>query len=337
MVMKDKLRQLYEALDGHAQLLIIPHNDPDPDAIAAAVGLGYLVRETLGIDARIRYRGIIGRAENKALVRYLNQPLRKLRFGKIEPEIPVALVDTQPGAGNNPLPKHFAARIVIDHHNRGNASSQTCFMDVRPEMGSTTSIVTEYLRTANLDIPSSLATALFYGIKSDTMGLGRGASPKDAEVYFYLLPRIDVDALVNIERAQVPATYFKSLMAALQATRLYDRDLVISYLGVLNYPDLGAEIADLLLRLRDVKWVICMGVYKRDLILSVRSRSHQIGAGDLVLQIVGDLGTAGGHGTMAGGQIRLNQHDPFSISEELTKKAIEVIKGVVSSDGKPLI
>jgi nanoRNase/pAp phosphatase (c-di-AMP/oligoRNAs hydrolase) len=105
----------------------------------------------------------------------------------------------------------------------------------------------------------------------------------------------------------------------------------------MNYPDLGAEIADLLLRLQDVKWVICMSVYDRDLILSVRSRSQEVGAGDLVLQIVGGQGTAGGHGTMAGGHIRITQSNPFLLSDQLTKKALEIIKGKRSYQGKPLI
>jgi len=101
--MMDKLEQLREVLYGHSQLLIIPHNDPDPDAIASAVGLQYLVAEMFGIKAQIRYRGIIGWAENRALVRYLKHPLHKLKHKKINQDIPLALIDTQPGAGNNPL------------------------------------------------------------------------------------------------------------------------------------------------------------------------------------------------------------------------------------------
>jgi nanoRNase/pAp phosphatase (c-di-AMP/oligoRNAs hydrolase) len=357
MLMTEAYKKLHEVLEGDSQLLILPHNDPDPDAIAASLGLCYLVTERFGMDARVRYRGIIGRAENKALVQYLNYPIRKLNRSEFKQDIPIALVDTQPGTGNNPLPKRIPARIVIDHHAwqetfsqetfsqetfsqetfSQETSSQVRFVDVRPDIGASSTIVTEYLQAAELEIPAPLATALFYGIKTDTMGLGRGVSPHDTAAYFFLQPRVDVDALVRIERAQVPAFYFKSLTSALNNARLYDKDLLISHLGVMNYPDLGAEIADLLLRLQDVKWVICIGVYERDLILSVRSRSRELGAGELVLQIVGDLGTAGGHGTMAGGQIRLNHRDPFSLTDHLTKKALRIIKGNESYHGKPLI
>ena len=332
----DKLERLREVLDGQSQLLIIPHNDPDPDAIATAVGLRYLVTEMFDIQARIGHHGIIGRAENKALVRYLKYPLKRLSPREIDQDIPVALIDTQPGAANHPLSKTIQPRIVIDHHTLKDSLSQIPFADVRPEIGASATIVTEYLQTASIDIPSSLATALFYGIKTDTMGLGRGASPNDIAAYFYLQSKIDVEALIQIERAQVPITYFQNLNAALQAARLYD-DLIISYLGNMRYPDLGAEIADLLSRLQGVKWVICMGRYEDELILSIRSRSRRIGAGNLAQHVVGHLGSSGGHGTMAGGQIRLGRQGPIQLSEQLTKTALQYLKGDTSLSGKPLI
>jgi nanoRNase/pAp phosphatase (c-di-AMP/oligoRNAs hydrolase) len=105
----------------------------------------------------------------------------------------------------------------------------------------------------------------------------------------------------------------------------------------MNYPDLGAEIADLLWRLKGAKWVVCMGVFEGEMILSVRSRSQRIGAGNLVQHIVGNLGTSGGHGVMAGGQIELHQQDPIQLSEQLTKIALQYLNGDISLVGKPLI
>jgi len=332
----EKLKSLREALENYSELLIIPHNDPDPDAIAAAVGLRYLVKKIFNIEGKIRYQGIIGRAENKALVQYLNYPLKRINRKEIRSDTPIALVDTQPGAGNNPLTKNIQAKIVIDHHPWRNASAQVEFADVRPEIGASATIITEYFQAANSQIPPHLATALFYGVQTDTMGLGRGATSEDTAAYFYLQSKIDVKALVQIQRAQVPVSYFYSLNAALEATRVFD-ELVISYLGNMSYPDLGAEIADLLWRLRGAQWVICMGVYNNELILSVRSRSQRIGAGQLVQHIVGDQGTSGGHGTMAGGQIELHQRDPIQLSEQLIEIALQYVKGDKPMVGKPLI
>ncbi len=271
------------------------------------------------------------------MVKYLNHPLKKFKHQDIYQDIPIALVDTQPGTGNNPLLKGLTASIVIDHHALKDASSNAKYVDVRPEIGASATILTEYLRTAGLEIPATLATALFYGIKTDTMGLGRNASQSDKAAYLYLQPQVDVDALVQIERAQVPLTDFKSLDGAIHTARVYDNDLVISYIGKMKYPDLGAEIADLLTRLKGVNLVLCMGTNKSDLILSVRSRSQQIRAGKLVQHIIGDLGTAGGHGTMAGGQIRLSSTDPELLVDQLSKEVLQYIKGDDFLVGKPFI
>jgi nanoRNase/pAp phosphatase (c-di-AMP/oligoRNAs hydrolase) len=335
-VSQQLLEMLFEALIGSDSILILPHNDPDPDAIASAVALRYLFLQRLGIRVHIAYQGIVGRAENRALVRYLDYPLRRLASLRLREPMPTALVDTQPGAGNNALPPKSTPRIVIDHHPRREETATATFADVRSEVGATSTILAEYLQAADVEIPSPIATALFYGIKTDTMGLGRGASPSDARAYFYLQPRIDVDALVTIERAQVPAEYFKSFDTTLQAAHVYD-GVVISYMGALAYPDLAAEMADLLLRLEGTRWVVCMGVYQGDLILSVRTRSRRGGAGQLVRTIVGDRGPAGGHGTMAGGQVPLQSEDPEQVARILTQRCLRYLKVPPEMVGKPLI
>ena len=70
----------------------------------------------------------------------------------------------------------------------------------RPGLGSTSTILTQYLQAANVEPPLPLATALFYGIKTITMGLSRDTSSADAAAYSYLQPRIDVAALAKIEQ-----------------------------------------------------------------------------------------------------------------------------------------
>lgn len=327
---------LFEAVSRFDSILILPHNDPDPDSIASALALRYLLAQRLGMQAVIAYKGIIGRAENKALVRYLGHPLQRLTNRDLRQSGPIALVDTQPGAGNNALPHNSVATIVIDHHPRREATAAVSFADVRSDVGATSTILTEYLQSADLEPTPPLATALFYGIKTDTMGLGRDASPADTAAYFYLQPLIDVEALVEIERAQVPAEYFRSLTAALQSARVYD-GVVITYVGRLRYPDLVAEMADLLLRLEGTQWVICMGVYHENLMLAARTRRQRGGAGELVRAMVGDLGVAGGHGAMAGGQIPLRDEDPEQLALRLHQRALRHLKVAPDMVAKPLI
>jgi nanoRNase/pAp phosphatase (c-di-AMP/oligoRNAs hydrolase) len=332
---QERLELLLKAVGDAGNILILPHNDPDPDAIASAVALQYLLAESLQVKGSIAYKGIIGRAENKALVRYLGHPLRTLTDADLSQPLPVALVDTQPSTGNHALPRTRTAAIVIDHHPQREADPAANFVDIRPEVGATSTMLTEYLQTAGIAPAAPLATALFYGIKTDTMGLGRGISPADVAAYFFLQTRVDVEALVQIERAQVPAEYFKSFDAALRAARVYE-GVVISFVGAMAYPDLAAEMADLLLRLKGARWVICMGVHKDNLILAVRTRKQR-GAGQLVREIVGNLGSAGGHSNMAGGYIPLNEQDSDELALQLRQQVLQYLEVPPGTSGKSLI
>lgn len=330
------LTGLRAAVDGASGVLVLPHNDPDPDAIASSMALQWLLKEQFGLESHIVYRGIIGRAENKTLVRYLGYPLRLLVDGELSESLPIALVDTQPGAGNNAISSPTKVSIVFDHHPMREETSSAAFAEVRPEVGATSTILTEYCQATGKELPESIATALFYGIKTDTMGLGRGASQSDVAAYFYLQSRIDVQALVKIERAQVSPEYFRGLVSALRSARVYDDRLIVSTIEEIGRPDLPAEMADLLLRLKGVEWVICMGVYEEDLMLSVRTNGEK-GAGQLVQEIVGHLGSAGGHGTMAAGQIPLKGQHRGVLFHRLKRRALERLKIEPDASGVALI
>ena len=357
---KERLEALLAAVQGQSSLLILPHNDPDPDAIASAVALSYLLANQLNIEAPIGYKGIIGRAENRALIRYLRSAgdegsvrrsagddttsgdrrsatsfppvaalagggggLRHLTEADLASSTPVALVDTQPGTGNNPwFPALGPVLLVLDHHPWLESTATANYSDVRSEIGATSTILFEYLRAADLELSPELATILFYGIKTDTRGLSRGTSSADAAAYFYLQSRIDGEALAEIERAQVPAAYFKSFATTLESTQVYE-GVAISYIGPMDYPDLTAEIADLLSRLEKVEWVICMGTFEGYLLLSVRTPNEKGGAGRLARFIVNGQGTAGGHGIMAGGQIPLKGRNPEQLAQELTRRILQ--------------
>lgn len=334
-------------------MLILPHNDPDPDSIASAYALCMLLTLRVGVEARIAYHGIVGRAENRALVRYLGYPLRRLTWADptgsadalrdaTRKRLPVALVDAQPGAGNVTIPPAAKVVAVIDHHPRRAATQKVPYADVRTEIGATSTMLTEYLRASGVEPSRPVATALFYGIKTDTLGLSRQASPEDVDAYLYLQPRIDVHALARIENAEVPASYFRSFDAALKATRVYSspsaRDsIVMAYLGPMDYPGLAPEMADFLLRLKRSQWVICMGTYRDRLLLSVRTRSPHRRAEQLVVAVVGEEGTAGGHGPMAAGQVPLAKRSPAQLADRIRRRILSELQADPGLEGIPLI
>lgn len=338
-MLKERLEQLFEVAANKRDLLILPHNNPDPDAIASAVALQYLLAEKLGVESHIAHNGIIGRAENRALMRCLGyrlQPISDLNLNLDESTL-IALVDTQPGAGNNTLPAGATVSIVIDHHPRQEATGMADFADIRTDVGATSTILTEYLRVAGLEPTPLLATVLFYGIKADTQGLGRNnTSSADVTAYSYLQTRLDIETLAEIEYAQVPVDYFKSFGTALRAVHTYN-GVVIAHLGKVKYPDMPAETADFLLRLEGSQWVICTGVYEGVLNLSIRTRKWQGEAGQLAQVIVGKDGVAGGHGVMAGGQVPLQGRDPRQVAQQFSRRALHYLKVAPEVVGSPLI
>lgn len=334
-MLAEHLEKLLETVAGLGNIVILTHNNPDPDAISSAVALQHLLAQGAGVETQIAYKGIIGRAENKALVRYLGYPLKQLNKATTQSKPAYAVIDTQPGAGNNALPAQAEVAIVLDHHPYRQASATARFQDVRPNIGSTASIMVEYLRLAEIEPPPPIATALFYGIKTDTLGLGRGTTSSDMSAICYLLPLIDLEALLKIERAEVPLAYFETFAATLQTTRIY-KNVVIAQIESMHYPDLTAEMADFLLRMRGARWVICMGIYKKRLFISVRTQ-NQRGAGQMIQEVIGNRGIAGGHGAMAGGQIPLNGNDPQQLLSYFTQRLLEHLKIPAEETGRPLI
>ncbi len=329
-----RAHRLLRACSGLQDLIILMHNDPDPDAIASAWGIQTLLSAEVDIRPPIVYGGIIGRAENRALVQEIQVELThvdRLDWQKVQGAI---LVDTQVRATNHALPADVPAVAVFDHHQRLSVSQHAPFHDVRPEYGATSTLVTEYLVATSLSPEPALATALFYGIKTDTRGLARRATDCDAWAYMILLPLVDRSLLAAIEQARVPRAFFQVLNDALARTVLYD-NVVLASLGDVQRPDMAAEMADILSRLDNADWVICMGRYRAHVVLAVRTSLPQANAARLVQRVVGELGGAGGHTHMAGGRVPLGEH-PERLEQELRTRFLQDL-GVAQAVAQPLI
>jgi nanoRNase/pAp phosphatase (c-di-AMP/oligoRNAs hydrolase) len=325
----EAIEALSQVLQGATTCLIVTHDDPDPDSIASAVALAFLLEKRQGLTVTLAHGGIIGRAENKAMVRLLSIPLRPLHELDVRQYDAVALADAQPGAGNISLSPDVTPTIVVDHHS--NVRSElggVPFVDIRSACGATSTMLFGYLRAAGLVPDGRAATALFYGIKADTMGLARGSSEADVQAYLDLLHLADPKILAQIEQAQVPLAYFQAFERALERTFLYD-DVVICNLGAMDWPDLAAEMADFLLRWEGARWVVCMGVFGDDAVISVRTNDFDANAGRVVQDAVEGLGTGGGHSLMAGGRVPLQERSPRDLVRELRRRFL----GRLGKDG----
>ena len=330
-VAADRLEALRAAFDGARRVAVLTHDNPDPDALASAFALVRVLRKLAGVRATIAFGGIVGRAENRAMIRVLRLPVRSVETLDFRHLDAFALVDTQPQTGNNSAPRDRAPAAVFDHHPRRRQTARARFADIRPHYGSTATILLEYLRTAGVRIGRDLATALFYGIQSETQDLGREVSAADVEASLWLYPRVEKRWLGKIRYARLPRGYFRALHQALGRARIRGRALVVN-LGDLAYPDLVAELADFFLRLERVDWSICVGRFQDDVLLSIRTTDPRAQAADVIRAAVGRKGFAGGHDMIAGGRVPvgdLTEEDARLLMEELV---VRVLKAVGEED-----
>ena len=305
-VARAQLRRLFGVARGHRRALVLTHDNPDPDSMASAFALAHLLEKGAGLSARVAYGGIIGRAENKALVRVLKLPVLPVSRVVFDDYDLFGLVDTQPSVGNHSLPPRIRADVVIDHHPSRAQSLTAPFHDVGGDFGATSTILASYLRAAGLTPPHQLATALFYGIKSDTRDLGREFVGADVDNYLWAFGHADKAALSQIEHPTLPREYFAAYHAAYERAVLYGHAVVVD-LGEVYAPDIVAEIAERMLSLEGVKWSLALGTYQGNLFVSIRTNDRRMNAGRLIRDLMSHHagGSAGGHGAMAGARLPL--------------------------------
>ncbi|MCU1280397.1 MAG: phosphoesterase [bacterium] len=315
---------------------ILTHDNPDPDSLAAAMGLRKLF-EQAGLPSTITIGGIIGRAENRAMVRELKielVPIEKLDWSA---HSVIAMVDTQPGTGNNSLPSNRNADVVIDHHPPRHDLASVPWLDIRTEMGATATIVYGYLEEQQIPIDPMLATAFLYALKSETRDLGRESGPDERDAYVELSKVADFERLYCIQNPKLGREHFVALDRALRSAVVWGELLAIN-LGALDYPDLVAEVADLMLPYEKAHWVMCVGQHNRTVFLSVRTDINDATAGALIRRVVGSNGAAGGHGMIAGGRMFAEVRDEAalkSVYDELVARLVRELK--IAAAPSPLL
>ena len=326
----DRLRDMA----GKGPVLILTHDNPDPDALAAGKALSFLFKQAWGISSRLIYSGLVARAENQAMLNYLTPEWEYSdKLPQLNEYSAVAQVDTQPGAGNNRLNTVQSAHIVIDHHHPIREMIDAIpYADVRTDIGATVTMLYQYLDAARLQPDPFLATAMFYGLKTDTRGLSRGASPADEVAFVRLLHRLDQRELSKVELASLSREYFRSFSRGLHETKIHGR-VVISRLGNMEQPDFAAEMADVLIRLQGVQAALCLGEHSDTLHISLRTEPLGQDAGLIIQKVIVPPGKAGGHGTMAGGQIPLAGQDIEQLLVSLEHRFLDVMGEAGQGEG----
>jgi nanoRNase/pAp phosphatase (c-di-AMP/oligoRNAs hydrolase) len=287
---------------GKGKILIVIHDNPDPDSLASAMALSHLFVMKANKEATIAFSGMIGRSENICMAKELEIALTPLDLLDLDEFKVICMLDTQPGAGNNSLPTAVKVDIVIDHHPMRDESKECKWADIREDYGVTATILYEYLVLENVYISTKMATALFYAIKSETQDLGREASRPDRDAYLRLFPLTNKKLLFEIAHPKLPKEHFQTFHRAIENTKIYGKILVVNLMAV-SYPEAVAEIADYLVRLEGIETVLAIGHYVDEVILSMRTTSHEINAGEMIKRLVSGIGSAGGHGMTAAGKL----------------------------------
>ena len=307
-----------------APLVHLQHN-PDPDALAAAVAVQHLLKRLLDRETVLAYTGIVGRAENRAMLRWLKiQIVPSYKIDYAEHDL-VIVVDTHPGSGTCRLPPGVVPDVVIDHHPAEKAFDGVALAMFDPSYGSTSTMVGSLLLDNGVPLDARVATALTYGIRTDTLDLQRGSGPRDEAVFQQVYALADKRLLGKIERARLTQEYFQILENGLRRAQITDF-AVTTWVGPISYGDAVAEIADLLFRLEGTKWVLVVGVLDGALSFSVRAlQAEGVDAGLVAREVA--QGTGGGHETYAGGQVALPPRaDPQVQYQKLRDRFLKVVK-----------
>ena len=324
------LRRLSDEED--AKILIVCHDNPDPDALASALAMKHLC-DSMGHSSTIIHGGMIEHQQNRAMVKLLEMDIRKLILDweiedlLNESDVVICVDFSHPGA-NNILPSTCVPHIVIDHHPSEVRPAGDVIL-VRSEFAATSSLIASVLMNSGVEMNSNVATALAFGIRTDTLGFTRSFNAVDLRALSWLGAWIDWDLMRSFEsppRTQEVLSIFKQ---ALKDATLND-GLMLVPISEMADRDALSQVADFLLPTEGVEIVVSYGVRMSKVILSARSTSENVHLGKILSKTFAK-GSAGGHKELAGGQIPFEELDCDN-AEEAMLSITKILKSAFGSE-----
>jgi nanoRNase/pAp phosphatase (c-di-AMP/oligoRNAs hydrolase) len=288
-----RVQQYQRYLSDADRILIMLHNDPDPDAMASGLALRNLLRRTKTTAIIGALQGVT-RPENLRMVNLLDIHVEIMTPESIREFDRICTVDVQPHYFGGLIER---VDLVIDHHPEQTGYT-ALFKDVRPDYGSTCTILTEHLRAVDVNISERTATAMLYAIKSDTLFFNRQTNRVDIEAFSYLYPLADAALIRKMEGAEITSERLEYVLRAHQHGSLVEQ-VFCAFVGLLPREDFIPYVADFFLQLENVKWTVIAGIINDSLIVSVRNLGYSKNAGEFARRFFGEIGSAGGHRAMA--------------------------------------
>ena len=288
-----RVQQYQRYLADADRILILLHNEPDPDAMASGLALRTVLHRTKATAVIAALEGV-SRPENVRMVNLLDITVETITPDQIEHFERIAMVDVQPHYFEGTIDR---ADLVIDHHPEQHGYNAV-FKDIRSDYGSTCTILTEHLRAVDVDISERTATAMLYAIKSDTLFFNRQANRCDIDAFSYLYPLADAALIRKMEGAEITAERLQFVVKATERGRLVDQ-VFATFIGAAPREDIIPYVADFFLQLEHVRWTAVAGILNSSFVMSVRNLGYNRNAGDFVRRFFSDIGSAGGHRAMA--------------------------------------
>ncbi len=310
------------------EMAIFLQDNPDPDAIASGLTLKYICRHC-DIDSKIYYGGNISHQKNKALINLLNIDLICLKTKEAVMEVvrsagKIALIEASIPARNNVLPEEVTLNLIFDHHQVDRNSVRGDFVDIQTDIGATATIMTKYIRQLNLKPDMSLATALLYGIRTDTKEFTRNTYPDDMNAASYLSPLVDKNIMSQLEHPPMSLETLDIIGRAIRNKEIRGSYLA-SFVEFIGDRDALPQAAEMLLHLEGVYTVLVFGINDDKVQLSARSRDTRVNLGLILQSAFGEL-NSGGHATMAAGAINLGILGDANDRTSLLKVTADAVK-----------
>jgi nanoRNase/pAp phosphatase (c-di-AMP/oligoRNAs hydrolase) len=296
---------LRDLLGTGEELTIVCHNNPDPDCLASALALGRLAAAA-GIDERrILYSGEISHQQNRAFINLLDIDLQEFDADIVQdrPEgALLAFVDHSTPGVNNRVPEGTAVDIVVDHHPAEQIEAR--FVDHREGIGATATILTEYVQELDVEVDTTLATALLFAIRRETLGFLRGSTSAEYTAAAFLHDTADRSLLRELSSPSVTGETVDAIGRSI-GNRMVRGSVLVTHVGRTSERDALPQAADYLATLEGVETAIVFGIVDQSIQLSARSTDTRLHIGEVLDDAFGDVGSAGGHREMAGGEVQL--------------------------------
>jgi len=326
-----KLSDVVEASEG--RIAILTHDNPDPDSIASAAALQEIA-DSLGVEADILYLGEIGHQENRAFVNLLGIELLSRDEVDLDDYDTFALIDYVKASDTN---IDIPVDILIDHY-EPDEEYEVEFSDVRPNVSSTSTIMTKYVQEFDVSLSEEVATALLYGIRSETLDFKRDTTPADLTAAAYLYPFANHDTLEQVESPSMSPETLDVLAEAITNREVQGSHLV-SNAGFIRDRDALSQAASHLLNLEGITTTAVFGIADDTIYLAARSKDIRMNIGNVLQDAFGEIGEAAGHSTQASSEIPLgiftgietsedNRDTLLSLTEEAVKKKLFEAMGV---------